>query len=291
MRDYPGSTGYTLEQLRALGSSDIAVQDEAMKTHGAQLAAFLVHVVKNLGIKPIQLVDGRRTNGLALSTWSMGNMLGMAFLGNAPRLQKETTDFLVRYLRTHVMFDSANSVLGRVPPSEGVYHPLRDMSMTLRERGERFSIWVSAYFEQAPSLDDVTIPVLEARKEDPSKVPTLERMAPEELASITDNGAYERSSHALLKVSREVLHANVLRALVDTDGVWPDVNVLVLWCDASMHDCVWAAKFVANLEREPPEEGKHKRRIDVERLSAANHFVHWDAPEQFMQTLADRLGA
>ena len=149
------------------------------------------------------------------------------------------------------------------------------MSLSLQERGEVFELWVSSYFEQVMSLDLVTTPFLAARNvnRDPSKLRTLERMSKDELDGTMDHGVFARSSSILLRVVPEVLYANCLRALVDTEGVWRDVDVLLLWCDESMHDCLWASKFVAELARAPPAEGKQKRQIEVERLEGANHFV------------------
>ncbi|EKM49786.1 uncharacterized protein PHACADRAFT_179168 [Phanerochaete carnosa HHB-10118-sp] len=228
MRDYPGSTGYTPEELNAFADPDFTVQDAALRTHGEQLAAFLEYLVRSHEIQPIETVNGKRTKGIALVAWSMGNLLTMTFLGNASKFSAQRTAFLAKYLRTVVMLD-------------------------------------------------------------PSKRPTIERMSKDELESITDAGVLERSSMKLFQASRDVLYPNVLRALVDTQGVWPDVNVLVFWCDESMHDCIWAAKFISDLGRAPSAEGKQKRRIDVERLWGVNHFVHWDAPETFVTALTMRL--
>lgn len=107
MRDYPGSTGYTPEELDALADPDVAIQDAALRAHGEQLAAFLVHLVKTHEIQPAQIVSRKRANGVALVTWSMGNLLGMAFLGNAMKYHEETRDFLAKYLRTVVMYGTS----------------------------------------------------------------------------------------------------------------------------------------------------------------------------------------
>lgn len=95
-------------------------------------------------------------------------------------------------------------------------------------------------------------------------------MSPEELESLIDRETLERSSWLLLRVAREVLRENVLHSLLDTGGVWPDVKVLLVWCDETMHDCVWAAKTIVELARGP---GAEKRQVDVERITGGNHFV------------------
>ena len=175
------------------------------------------------------------------------------------------------------ILDPSNFTLGQ-PPPEGVYHPLRDVSLSLKERGEAFMVWVSCYFETIQSLHSVTSSVLSARKAlnekstspDTLKVPTVHRMTKEELDAVIDREVLERSSNSLLRTPREVLRQNVEKALVDTGGLWPNVKVLLVWCNQTMHDCVWAAKAVADLAQNP---APGSREIEVERLHDANHFV------------------
>ena len=154
---------------------------------------------------------------------------------------------------THVPLDPANSGLGRPAPA-GVYHPLRDTSLSLHERGEAFVPWVSYYFETISSLEDVTLNQLSVRRgiherslaaDDLTKIPTVYRMTKEELDSVLDRDVFERSSRFIFTIARDVLAGNVERSLVDTGGVWPAVQVLQLWADESMHDCIWAAKTLA----------------------------------------------
>lgn len=165
-----------------------------------------------------------------------------------------------------------------------MYHPLRDETMSLKDRGEYFMTWVASYFEKAPDLDSATAPLLAARRiiqegppsegaVDTSKTPTVYRMSPEELESVIDREALERSSFTLFRVSKDVLHQNFLRSLFDTGGVWPGVKALLVWCDESMHDCVWAAKVITEFARQPRGVECTERVLEVERLSDANHFV------------------
>ena len=85
-----------------------------------------------------------------------------------------------------------------------------------------------------------------------------------------DREVLERSSSTLLKVPRDIIHANFRRALVETNGLWPNVKVLLVWADQSMHDCVWAAKSIFDIAAQDRPWG---RKIEIERLSGANHFV------------------
>lgn len=156
--------------------------------------------------------------------------------------------------------------------------------MSLKERGDYFTHWVSCYFENIPDLATVSPSLLASRQivqegplaystPGPAKVPTVDRISPEELESMIDRDVLERSSMIMLRVSREVFHSNFRHALVDTRGAWLGVKVLLLWCDESMHDCVWAAKIITETVERPSAEGSVRRNFEAQKLSGANHFV------------------
>ncbi|KIP03868.1 hypothetical protein PHLGIDRAFT_76932 [Phlebiopsis gigantea 11061_1 CR5-6] len=289
LRDYPGATPFSPEELAALSSDDVTQQTAATKAHGDETAAFLEYFVKKHIIPKIVDADGTRTGGLALVTWSMSNILAFSFLGNARWFPLETSSFLEQYVRAVVLYDPSISSLG-LPPAEGVYSPLRDRSLSLDEGGAQFIPWVSNYFEAIPDLASATPAVLAARRT-AAKAPTVARMSPAELEALLDRGALMRSSAALFRVARAVLHANFRRALLDTAGVWPRVKVLLVWCDESMHDCLWAAKTIVAFARAPREDGDvgTRREVEVEKLAGANHFPHWDMPEAVVQLLAAKV--
>lgn len=104
MRDYLGSTSYTPEELQAYADADLSVQAAAMKAHGEEMATFLECFIKKYNIPKIQVIDGKKTKGLALLTWSMSNILAFSFLGNVTLFPKETVDFLAQYLHTVVLY-------------------------------------------------------------------------------------------------------------------------------------------------------------------------------------------
>lgn len=114
MRDYPRSSRYTPEELAAFSDPDVNVQAAAIKAHGEEIAAFIEYFIKKYDIPKIKCVDGRKTGGLALLTWSMSNILAFAFLGNARYFAKSTQDLLAQYLRTVVLhgMDARIGILG-----------------------------------------------------------------------------------------------------------------------------------------------------------------------------------
>ncbi|THG96355.1 hypothetical protein EW026_g5466 [Hermanssonia centrifuga] len=313
MRDYPGSSRFSPEELKAIASSDRETQAKAIKALGLQISAFLVHIIKKCDIPKFTEENGKKKGGLALLGWSLGNLVSMSMLGNAGTLPDDTKDFLERYLRTVVMYDPSNTSLGESPP-ERVYNPLRDPALTLEQRGKLFLTTISRYMTAIPDPSSVTEEALNARTSlheapagtamDASKSPTVLRMTPSEFDSVTDYDALERSNELLRHVAREVYNDNFRRALLDTGGVWKDVRVLYVWCDMSVSDCIWATKQVAQRLEEVGKQDS--RMVQFERLTGANHFVsfpvlegsfladlivypkqaHWDDPESVVQLLA-----
>ncbi len=104
MRDYPGSSRFSPEELKAIASSDRETQAKAIKALGLQISAFLVHIIKKCDIPKFTEENGKKKGGLALLGWSLGNLVSMSMLGNAGTLPDDTKDFLERYLRTVVMY-------------------------------------------------------------------------------------------------------------------------------------------------------------------------------------------
>lgn len=103
-REYPGSSPYSQEEVDTIHSGNQDKQAEFVKKIGRQLAAFLEYAVRNLDIPKLEVVDGRKRGGLAVLSWSMGNVWAMSFLGNAQTLSEETNILLGNYLRTFILF-------------------------------------------------------------------------------------------------------------------------------------------------------------------------------------------
>jgi hypothetical protein len=104
MRDYPGSTPYSPEELAALASPDVSIQATALRAHAEELAAFMEYFIKENSIPKLEVLNGQRTGGLALLTWSMSNILAFAVLANAVSFPQEIRELLGLYLRTVVLF-------------------------------------------------------------------------------------------------------------------------------------------------------------------------------------------
>lgn len=103
MRDYPGSSELSEDELECLGSEDPAMQATATYALGRDVVLCLRHLIATLDIPPISVVQGKRTGGIALVGWSLGNVPCLAMLARGHQLSDETKLLLANHLRTLVM--------------------------------------------------------------------------------------------------------------------------------------------------------------------------------------------
>ena len=105
-RDYPGSTPYSPAELDAFGAAGSPeIQEAAMREEGFQLARFLESFIAKEKIPPIARDrDGKRTGGLSVMAWSLGNVNLLPLMANAYLLEGDTKALLQLYLRTFLHF-------------------------------------------------------------------------------------------------------------------------------------------------------------------------------------------
>lgn len=109
-RDFDKSTPYTPADVAKLTArpvnGDEASLEETRRSffrdRGAEFVAFLVHIVDNLGIPPIEDKGGK--GGLSFMAWSAGNMFAIPLLAYADEVDEETRRKLEPYFRKLVLF-------------------------------------------------------------------------------------------------------------------------------------------------------------------------------------------
>lgn len=176
--------------------------------------------------------------------------------------------------------------LGYPPLNGDTYgNPLFDASLAPDDRTGVFADWVSGYFKQTDSLDD-----LDRRTWLAHPPPTISTMTAEELASALypSPGDPGGSDCVLMNTGIQsgafrALRTNALRlpaggASVNGDGgptrtQWAGVEVLFVWCDATPWECTWAYYALKEEVQEAREAGDMLRKVTFARVRNANHFV------------------
>ncbi|KAI0923298.1 hypothetical protein AcV7_005849 [Taiwanofungus camphoratus] len=312
-RDYPGSTRYTPAELDALRGPDPETQASAMQARGLEFAAFLHWFIETENIPPIfEALDSdevRTSGGIALLGWSSGNCQTVPLLAHADKVPEDTRQLLDRYFRSFILHDTSQTAMG-APPLEGLYSPFRDETLSAEEKFARFPIWVSTYFtpvnigpeedSESPGFADMLRTRTAVHGIDdsvePRFTPTVQRMSREELAGALDKDVMMRSQILIQRLNPAVYRENLRRALFDCyfpnkSGeerlVWPGLKVHVVWCNMTVGDGAYAAHKIMHQAKECAQRGRKGRSLEFHKLELANHFVHWDDPEQFTRFLAD----
>lgn len=307
-RDYPGSTRYSSKELEGFSSSQKAVQAETLRARGIEFAAFIRWFIEIHHVPPISEQPGSNSpsGGISLLGWSSGNLQTIPLLAYATDLPEDTTNLLERYFRHFTIYDISDTAAGL----EGLYYtPVRDHSLSAEQRAVIFPIWVSSYFKQTATTPDAdvetpgfqeTLLAREALHEsdpNPRWVPTVVRMGPEGVSAVTDASVMQRSQVQIQQVDPSVYENNLRRALFEcraNDGhkgkrvVWPKLRINIVWCDMSPSSCVYATHHIKRMAKVYKEQGMG-RAVQFHRMQQANHFVHWDEPERFIDFLSQIL--
>ncbi|OJT12830.1 hypothetical protein TRAPUB_10665 [Trametes pubescens] len=102
LRDYPGSTLLSPEDVNDLRGPSEEAQARAIGNRGVEIAVFLCWFIESQRIPPIDEATG--TGGLSLLSWSGGNCPAAAVFAHADKLPEETRRLLGTYLRSFIMY-------------------------------------------------------------------------------------------------------------------------------------------------------------------------------------------
>ncbi|KAF5378517.1 hypothetical protein D9615_007154 [Tricholomella constricta] len=289
-RGYPWSTPYSSEEQNTIAEGSEAERAAFLHQQGLDIALFIDGLIQELLLP----------QKVAIAGWSMGNAFLIACLASIHempgtmrgRLRTCVKHFFllgrslyrsisfsspaVPTLITTILKDPPSQLLG-IPSPPNTYHPLQDKDIPPEARGAAFTKWCSSYFRHGPSREFSN---LAQRDIDPSKLPTVESMTPEELQAVTaaSGATYDSSLSAEFG---GVLAAQTEKALFDP-GVreaWGAPSISLVYGEASPWNCVFAAW---SLE-------ERMGGIRVEALEGANHFFVWEEPERTVAVLVECL--
>ncbi|PCH43962.1 hypothetical protein WOLCODRAFT_75425 [Wolfiporia cocos MD-104 SS10] len=293
LRDYPGSTSTPLEVVTAALENKGGFFGTLMQERGLDIAAFIEWLITTEDIPPksVNYSDGKHVNGgISVLGWSAGSFLPISLLAHGSSLSRERQERLGAYLRSIILLDPPYAVLGIAPPflPERI-NPLREQSDSTEQSVENFFPWVSGYYRHSPDILSLLASLTRAELvaglgQSPVEdiPPTTKRMSPEDLATVTSVAQASRA-HIPLILAHPPVYTEVARRALKKVNVWPDVHVTFVWCDMAPGDHIIAAWEVSRKVR--MAWPLNARRVDIVRMSGANHFPHWDKPEETMRLL------
>ncbi|KAF9484142.1 alpha/beta-hydrolase [Pholiota conissans] len=271
-RGYLGSTPYTTDEKNVLYNGTVEQQSIFLNSQGALLALFVDAVIQKHSIP--------EAGGIAILGWSMGNIFPMAMLAAMHTLPPDSKERLKRYLRSYICFEAPNVAFG-IPCDEGTYSPLTDPSIPPQNRVDAFKIWVSGYFKHG-DLSTKDFAQLNQRDfESNARKPTVSTMSDEECASMFDasTGAEFDAPVTSPGNFESILRSLTPKALFDSEirREWGRLRIHFMFGENTIWPIIspmWEL-----------EERARWAGIEHEFVKGGNHFLMWDEPETFMNSL------
>ncbi|CCM05546.1 uncharacterized protein FIBRA_07773 [Fibroporia radiculosa] len=292
-RDYPESTPYSDAELERM-RGPLDAQAAALAAHGVEFQNFIVWFVKTHQTPPIKAnKDGSLSGGVAFAAWSAGNLQCIALLAHADKASTKTRALLDIHLRTLIVYSPNHTAIG-APAHPKLYSPFRDGTLSPAQKEAAFLPWICAYYTGVDLASDgaASEKAILAREKLDIK-PTHERMTPEELAGILDTREKPQTAVPLEFLNPLAFQDVVRRGLFDCASagapqpVWPRVRVRVVWPAMDVDDVLWTAELLRRQAEDAKKSANIGREVDVVRIDDMNHFGHWDAPEKFVEFLAN----
>ena len=101
-RDYPGSTLYTTEELKAISDGSEKERAAFLTARGVEIALCLESLIDTLGL-PERTADGTE-GGLALMGWSIGNVFTVCTIASVASFPPHVQTRLQLYLCRLILF-------------------------------------------------------------------------------------------------------------------------------------------------------------------------------------------
>ncbi|KAH9940405.1 uncharacterized protein BXZ73DRAFT_98841 [Epithele typhae] len=283
-QDYPGGAPYNSADRALLpaqaGSSRQTVplpSENAwvfMQHRASTLNQLLVELVLARGVTPAE--PARNKGGIVLAGWSLGVAWITALLTHGGSFQQNGVD-LGQYLRRVILYEGSSTVYG--------YPPSPDPNPQLSVQEQDPLLWLSEYFAHGD-----TAATLERHTPRGAPTPTLARMTPAEVrATVCAAQTSPGGSDALLLhwgVRTGLFAALRRRALFPPARAappWPALEVRVVWGDESVWEVLDATHALRAELADAAAKRAQTRPVTLARVRGANHFAHWDYPEQTLR--------
>ncbi|KAF8828365.1 hypothetical protein HHX47_DHR4000805 [Lentinula edodes] len=274
-REYPGSSPYSPAELKVFAEGPDKERYRQLINDGHDLALLLNGL--------IQLLSLPETNGVAIVSWSLGNMFGLPLLASITTLPVDIQCRLGLFVKRSILWDVPCEPMG-IPFPPGIYHPFVDESTPIENRGAVFAKWLTSYFPHG-DLSKHDFSSLNQCDHDDTRKHTFEGLHEDDLVKIIDLSPGARCDTHLcqtpyLAVEKEVAN----KALYDPDirAAWKTMKIWAMFGDKNPWNIIycwwtWEAESKAADRKDPA--------IHFTVNEGANHFFMWDNPNGCMDKL------
>ncbi|KAJ3737782.1 hypothetical protein DFJ43DRAFT_1148945 [Lentinula guzmanii] len=273
-RDYPQSSPYSAGELKVFAEGPDEARYAQLLNDGSDLALLLDRLIQSLSLPQ---------SGVAIVSWSLGNVFGLPLLASITMLPVDTQARLGLFVKRTILWDAPCEPMG-IPFPPGTYHPFLDDSTPVEDRGVVFAQWLTSYFPHG-DLSKHDFSSLNQQDHDKTKKHSFEDLSREELFKIIDLAPGSRCDTHLCsppylgiekKIMNKALYDPSVRAAWKNMKVWEMVgdqnpwNVIYCWW-------TWQEEVKAANTQDPA--------INFTVNPGANHFFMWDDPEGSMNKL------
>lgn len=310
LRDYPGSSPYSADDMEDMRGSTPEHQVRALQTRGLEIAEFVRWFVETEDTPPIREATDTQAlvGGVSVLAWSGGTCAPVAMFAHADKLSEATRRLFDVHLRSFILHgtyqvsgdgrathhytlfeDPSVTVVGEArPPGLGAL--VRNQAAPPEVQAADFALTIGSYYPPFTLPDSIDPPPVydpprravhvSADPVDPKYAPSSTKMGPRVLRDLTHPDIFAETQHLLWALGFDMYRQNLSRALFDCrfdDGsgtlkeVWPALRVHVVWCDRSPGDCLWASAVIHAKYKDT--EPKYRRPVEFHKLEDANHFV------------------
>ncbi|KAG7095832.1 hypothetical protein E1B28_006527 [Marasmius oreades] len=325
-RGYPGSTDFTDKELEVFSpTTDAETESEKqkqrvdyLKARGRELLTFVDTFIQKHDLPPISKVEGemgtkKKCGGIAILGWSLGHTVTFATLADLEDAPKEVQARLAAYLRAHILLEPPTIMIGR-KPFPGTWVPAWEPSFTPTSATGLFMVLVSAYYIHGPGV--VTLdPKLQTRdptlmehvapalpSKDSSNVPSIYNMTPQDVEEIVSFHPVPRADALLSRTAmlwldlHQVNYAKACYSETVRKRLLPEMKVVEIIADRT--SAVVAGTFWQIWDDNEEEKEKVRKVtglkdvkdfVEFKLMKGANHFMHWDHPQETMDLLVEIL--
>ncbi|KAF9255226.1 hypothetical protein L218DRAFT_982382 [Marasmius fiardii PR-910] len=328
-RDYPGSTDFTdveLEVFEPSTAADTEIEKEKqrsdfLKARGMEFLNFVDTFIQKFKLPPVTQVGGelgtkKKCGGIAVLGWSLGHSVTFATLAHLEDAPKEIQTRLAAYLRIHILLEPATVPIGS-KPLPGAWAPTRDSpGITPASAIGLYMVLLSAYYlhgpgvvtldpklqTRDPTLMEHVAPALPTR--DGPNTPSIYNMSSEDVEEIISlpPRPYPRADALMSRTARfwlDIHRVNYTKACYSETvrkKLLPEMKVVEVITDKTSSNIVGAFWQIwddneAEKEKEKTITGSKdvKDFVEFKLMKGANHFMHWDYPEETMKVFAEIL--
>ncbi|KAF8649634.1 hypothetical protein AX16_005722 [Volvariella volvacea WC 439] len=282
-RCYPGSTPYNAtENDILLNGSDVQKQ-AFLDAQGMQLLTFIDKFTVD---NQLPITTPARTGGIALMGWSLGNSLTLAAVANADKLPTDARNRLASRLRSVIMLEPPSVALGVSYPPQ-TWSPMQDTSIPPETQVPYFVQWITSYFKHGDitkrdtSLISFVVP-------DPSRTPSIFGMTSSEMSKVVYEDSVNLGEGLYLFFLGPQFLANYQKACYDK-AIRSLLGRMQIWMVTGDATASFSIASLWSIEDDELARGSRGSFIKYKILNGANHFVHWDEPDNTIKYIQSML--